>query len=107
MRYHKRKILSGINVSERAGKVSNTTNALDVHRLPTPLKSLKNFLRWYGRRFQSPDEVKSASPAELKDMGKNEFQKCFNAFYKRWQKCAVAQGSYFKVGCVSQKLNRQ
>ncbi|GFW77879.1 hypothetical protein TNCV_3910891 [Trichonephila clavipes] len=54
-----------------------------------------------GRRFQSADEVKSAAQAELKDMSKNEFQKCFDELYKRWQKCVVAQGSYFEGGCVS------
>ncbi|GFS98621.1 hypothetical protein TNCV_2987471 [Trichonephila clavipes] len=31
-----------------------------------------------GRRFQSAYEIKSASQAELKDMAKNEFQKCFS-----------------------------
>ncbi|GFS68031.1 hypothetical protein TNCV_1362551 [Trichonephila clavipes] len=36
-----------------------------------------------GRRFQSVDEVKSASQAELKDMAKNGFQKCFDDRYKR------------------------
>ncbi|GFU15402.1 myosin-11-like protein [Trichonephila clavipes] len=45
--YRERKILSAIDVSEKAGKVSKTTNVLDVHRLPTPLKTLKSFLRWY------------------------------------------------------------
>ncbi|GFS57971.1 hypothetical protein TNCV_3124611 [Trichonephila clavipes] len=45
---------------------------------------------------QSADEVKSASQAELKDMAKNGFQKCFEDLYKPWQKCVVTQRSYFK-----------
>ncbi|GFX97341.1 hypothetical protein TNCV_1077121 [Trichonephila clavipes] len=53
------------------------------------------------RRFQSTDEVKIASQAELKNMAKNGFQKCFYELYKRWQKCAVAQVFYFEGGCVS------
>ncbi|GFV41718.1 hypothetical protein TNCV_3628691 [Trichonephila clavipes] len=54
-----------------------------------------------GRLIQSANEVKSAPQAELKDMTKNGFQKSFDEFYKRWQKCAVAQGSYLEGGCVS------
>ncbi|GFY25918.1 hypothetical protein TNCV_1916681 [Trichonephila clavipes] len=46
-------------------------------------------------------EVISASQAELKDMAKNGFQKCFGELYKQWQKCAVSQRSYFEEGCVS------
>ncbi|GFS85165.1 hypothetical protein TNCV_4223061 [Trichonephila clavipes] len=57
--------------------------------------------RLQGHRFQSADEVKSASQAELKDMSKNGFKKCFEDLYKRWQRRVVAQGSYFKGGCVS------
>ncbi|GFT65056.1 hypothetical protein TNCV_2610891 [Trichonephila clavipes] len=33
----------GIDVSEKARKVSKTGNALDVHRLPAPLKTSKRF----------------------------------------------------------------
>ncbi|GFV63639.1 hypothetical protein TNCV_626341 [Trichonephila clavipes] len=32
--YQERKLLSGIDMSEKAGKVSKTTNTLDCHRLP-------------------------------------------------------------------------
>ncbi|GFX82021.1 hypothetical protein TNCV_2572201 [Trichonephila clavipes] len=49
-----------------------------------------------GRRFQSADEIKRASQAELQDIAKNGPQKCFDDLYKRWQKCVVAQGSYVK-----------
>ncbi|GFT54739.1 hypothetical protein TNCV_5001151 [Trichonephila clavipes] len=105
--YHECKFLSGIDVSEKAGKVSKTMNALDDYRLPAPLKTLNSFLRWYvshhlqGRRFQSADEVESTSQAKLKNMVKNGFQKCFDELYKLWQNCAVAQVSYFEGECVS------
>ncbi|GFT72602.1 hypothetical protein TNCV_974481 [Trichonephila clavipes] len=108
--YSERKLLSGIDVSEQALKVSKMTTALDIRILPAPLKTLKSFLRQIflelarhlqGRRFESADEVKSASQAELKNMPKNGFQKSFDELNKRWQKCAVVQGSYFEGRCVS------
>ncbi|GFU34617.1 hypothetical protein TNCV_1993381 [Trichonephila clavipes] len=34
------------------------------------------------RRFQYADEFKSTSQADLKDLSKNEFQKCFDDLYK-------------------------
>ncbi|GFU85746.1 hypothetical protein TNCV_3687941 [Trichonephila clavipes] len=43
--YRGRKFLSGIDVSEKAGKVSKTANTLDVRRLPVPLITSKMFLR--------------------------------------------------------------
>ncbi|GFU80949.1 hypothetical protein TNCV_1276951 [Trichonephila clavipes] len=46
-------------------------------------------------------EVESALLAELEDLAKNGFQKYFDVLYRRWQKCVVAQGSYFEGGCVS------
>ncbi|GFT97597.1 hypothetical protein TNCV_1034351 [Trichonephila clavipes] len=116
----------------KAENVSKTTNALDVHRLSAPMKTLERFL-WrnvrtgvkqrraktrtpilplppyshdltpcdftlfpeparhlHGRRFQSAEEVKNESLAELNEMAKNGFQKCF-----------VAQGSYLKRNSVS------
>ncbi|GFU02911.1 hypothetical protein TNCV_1419821 [Trichonephila clavipes] len=39
--YRECKLLSDINVSEKAGKVSNVTNVLDFRRLTTLLKTLK------------------------------------------------------------------
>jgi hypothetical protein len=31
---------------------------------------------------------------KLKVLSKTDFQECFQKLYKRWQKCATAQGSY-------------
>ncbi|GFY19331.1 hypothetical protein TNCV_4127181 [Trichonephila clavipes] len=39
--YRERKHLRGIDISERAGKMSKTTNPLDVRRLHAPLKTSK------------------------------------------------------------------
>ncbi|GFW95511.1 hypothetical protein TNCV_1722121 [Trichonephila clavipes] len=91
--YHECKLLSGIDVSEKAGKVSKMTNALDVRRLSALLKTWKNFyggtvchhiiLRMLNENH-SADEVKRASQAELKDTAKNGSQKCFEDLYKPW-----------------------
>ncbi|GFY02952.1 hypothetical protein TNCV_979581 [Trichonephila clavipes] len=47
MYYRELKLLSGIDVSKKVGKVSKTTNSLDVRGLPVTLKTSKRFLRWY------------------------------------------------------------
>ncbi|GFV76350.1 hypothetical protein TNCV_4413291 [Trichonephila clavipes] len=49
----------------------------------------------------SAGEAKGASQVDLKDIAEKGFQKCFDYLYKPWQKCVVAQGSYFEGGCVS------
>ncbi|GFX25320.1 hypothetical protein TNCV_1274801 [Trichonephila clavipes] len=93
--------LSGINVSEKVGKVPKTTNN---RRLLAQLKTSKKCLRWYDltkdlnlhgvcqhivprklNEDQSAEEVKSASQAELKDMAKNRFHICFHGLYKSWK----------------------
>ncbi|GFV03531.1 hypothetical protein TNCV_5060721 [Trichonephila clavipes] len=40
-------LLSGNDASGKAGKVSKSTNTMDVRRLPATLITLKRFLRWY------------------------------------------------------------
>ncbi|GFW20633.1 hypothetical protein TNCV_1048561 [Trichonephila clavipes] len=47
--FSERMVLSGIDVSEKAGKGSKTTNALDVRRIPTPLRTSKRFMWRYVR----------------------------------------------------------
>ncbi|GFS54357.1 hypothetical protein TNCV_4808651 [Trichonephila clavipes] len=54
-----------------------------------------------GHQFQSAESASQAELNELKDMAQNGIQKCFDDLYKRWNKCVVAQESYFKGGCVS------
>ncbi|GFV90210.1 uncharacterized protein TNCV_4379261 [Trichonephila clavipes] len=94
--------------SEKAGKVSRTTNDLNVCRLPTQPKTLKGFSGGTHRvcqhmlnEGQIADEVESASQAKLNDMAQNRFQKCFDDLHKPWQKCVAAQESYFGGGCIS------
>ncbi|GFV51746.1 hypothetical protein TNCV_1321021 [Trichonephila clavipes] len=76
---------------ERSGRPQTSRTAENVEKFSAAVR----------HQFQSADEVKSGSLAELKDMVKNGFQKCFDKLYKLWQKCAVAHGSYFEGGCVS------
>ncbi|GFW76293.1 hypothetical protein TNCV_1580721 [Trichonephila clavipes] len=60
--------------------------------------------RFQGRRFQSADECKSESQAELKDMPKSGFQKCFENFYKQLNKCVFAQGLPYVGMCYVMKM---
>ncbi|GFW28935.1 hypothetical protein TNCV_202581 [Trichonephila clavipes] len=55
--YRESKILSDIDASEKAGKASKTMNALDVHRLSAPQKTLKSFLRWCVKEQASSNEM--------------------------------------------------
>lgn len=62
-----------------------------LHPLYSPDLLLCDFLlfpelacRFHCRQFQSSDEVKSASKAELKDMAKKRFLKYFNDLYSQW-----------------------
>ncbi|GFX75127.1 hypothetical protein TNCV_3170541 [Trichonephila clavipes] len=86
MQYSGHKLLSVIDIPDEAGKVSKT-NALNVRRLPTPLKTSKRVSQLILLRIlnddQSADEIKSASLVELKDMAKKKFR---NDLYKPWQK---------------------
>ncbi|GFV39922.1 hypothetical protein TNCV_1808341 [Trichonephila clavipes] len=50
---------------------------------PHTVENLKRFLRWCGSRYQSADEIISAS-GELRDMAKNGFEKCSGGRNKRW-----------------------
>ncbi|GFU04867.1 hypothetical protein TNCV_1290001 [Trichonephila clavipes] len=43
--YYELKLLNGVDVSEKAGKMSETRNALDVRRLSTLLKTSKKYLQ--------------------------------------------------------------
>ncbi|GFX96212.1 hypothetical protein TNCV_2291001 [Trichonephila clavipes] len=62
--YRERKLLSDIDVSEKAGKVSKTANALGVHRLLAPLKTSKWFLQWDVKTgFTVPKSVEMSSAA--------------------------------------------
>ena len=49
-----------------------------------------------GRRFTAIDDIKSASLKEIKAIPKIEFEKCFEDWKKRWHKCIISNGDYFK-----------
>ncbi|GFS51327.1 hypothetical protein TNCV_3533701 [Trichonephila clavipes] len=56
MHNRERKLSSGIDASEKTGKVPKTTNALHIRRLPTPLKRSKRFLwRCFGLAIHQND----------------------------------------------------
>ncbi|GFV53195.1 hypothetical protein TNCV_298041 [Trichonephila clavipes] len=92
---------------QRPGQIENTTVVSHTsYSLNFTTCDFRIFLElsrgFQGRRFQFAAEIKSASLTELNDTAKNRFQKCFNDHYKQWEKCVVAQRSYFKGGCVSE-----
>ena len=62
----------------------------DFFLLPKIKRTLK------GRRFTAIDDIKSASPKELKAISKIEFKKCFEDWKKRWYKCIISNGDYFE-----------
>ncbi|GFX82616.1 uncharacterized protein TNCV_1192911 [Trichonephila clavipes] len=62
------------HVSEKAGKVSKMTNALDVRRLPTPLQTSKKFLRCRNVTLLTAEGVFSFVIGELKEQN-SEFAK--------------------------------
>ncbi|UYV73503.1 hypothetical protein LAZ67_10003842 [Cordylochernes scorpioides] len=56
-----------------------------------------------GRRYATPDEIKTASKEELKKILKNDFLKCFEDWKNRWHKCIISHGDYFegdKIGVL-------
>jgi transposase len=54
---------------------------------------LKNSLK--GSRFDSIPEIQDASARTLKDIPQSDFQKSFDHWKKRWQKCIEVGGDYF------------
>ena len=46
-----------------------------------------------GRHFPTIEEIKTESMRELKDIPKSAYQKCFEDWKKRWQKCIMSKGT--------------
>ncbi|GFV00685.1 hypothetical protein TNCV_1385061 [Trichonephila clavipes] len=65
--------------SKKAGKVSKMTNALDVHRLPAPLKMTKRFLRLYNGN------------------GGRLNLACLQRSFPIWQKCFLRRDTRFLI----------
>ncbi|GFW45121.1 hypothetical protein TNCV_716231 [Trichonephila clavipes] len=55
--YHKRKLLRRFEVLGKAEKVSKTANALDIRRLPAPLKTSKRFLWQYVKQASNNSRI--------------------------------------------------
>jgi len=53
-------------------------------------------LRMKGRTFDTIKEIQEESQQVLDTIPKNEFQGCFQAWQKRWDRCIHAQGEYFE-----------
>ena len=49
-----------------------------------------------GRRYAMIEEIKAASKEELNKITKKDFLKCFEDWKKRWHKCIISDGDYFK-----------
>ena len=56
-------------------------------RLKRPMKE---------RRFVTIEEIKTESLRELKDIPKSAYQKCFEDWEKRCDKCIISEGDYFE-----------
>ena len=52
---------------------------------------LKKVLK--GHRFEATEDIKRNSTKRLLDNPKEEFEKCFQQWQKRWSKCVVAEGN--------------
>ncbi|UYV77722.1 hypothetical protein LAZ67_15002049 [Cordylochernes scorpioides] len=58
-----------------------------------------------GRRYATPDEIKTASKEELKNILKNDFLKCFEDWKNRWHKCIISHGDYFEGNKIDEALS--
>jgi len=53
-------------------------------------------LRMKGRRFDTNEEIQEESQRVLGTIPKRDFQGCFQAWQKRWDRCIRAKGEYFE-----------
>jgi len=53
-------------------------------------------LRMKGRRFNTIEEIQEESQRVLDTIPKRDFQGCFQAWQKRWDRCIPAKGEYFE-----------
>jgi len=53
-------------------------------------------LRMTGRRFDTNEEIQKESQRLLDTFPKRDFQGCFQAWQKRWDRCIRAKGEYFE-----------
>jgi len=55
---------------------------------------LKSTLK--GRRFDTIDKIQKNSTNELFAIPKEAFQKAFQSWQKRWERCVACEGNYFE-----------
>ena len=53
-------------------------------------------LRMKGRTFDTIEEIQEQSQRVLDKIPKRDFQGCFQAWQKRWNRCIRAKGEYFE-----------
>ena len=56
--------------------------------------TLKTTLK--GKRFQSREDIIQKSSEELRSIPEEQFQRTFQKWQKRWEKCVDLQGEYFE-----------
>jgi hypothetical protein len=49
-----------------------------------------------GTQFESREDIMRNATARLITIPKDAFQKCFQQWRKRWEKCVHYQGDYFE-----------
>lgn len=49
-----------------------------------------------GTRFQTREDIMQNATDHLRAIPKEDFQRCFQQWQKRWEKCVAAQGDYFE-----------
>jgi len=49
-----------------------------------------------GRRFDTIDEIQKNSTNEFFAISKEAFQKAFQSWQKRWERCVASEGNYFE-----------
>ncbi|KAG5323782.1 MOS1T transposase, partial [Pseudoatta argentina] len=50
-----------------------------------------------GRRYDTIEEIKTASKEELNKITKKDFLKCFEDWKKRWHKCIISDGDKIHI----------
>ncbi|KDR24018.1 hypothetical protein L798_08750, partial [Zootermopsis nevadensis] len=49
-----------------------------------------------GIRFETIEEIQAESQMVLDRLTKKDFQGCFQAWQRRWDRCVHSQGNYFE-----------
>ena len=53
-------------------------------------------LKLKGRRFDTLERIQEASLAVINTLEEQDFQKTFDQWQKRWDRCVRADGNYFE-----------